>query len=101
MAGESSLHPNEARVCLWMYFEYQEKGYFLIHEFVVMPDHFHLILTPAEGILLEKAMRYIKGGFWFRGFSLFVGARGDEIGASSKADQALKRRNFWVRFPRP
>jgi putative transposase len=41
-----------------------EKKYFL-HEFVVMPDHFHLILTPS-GITLERAMQFVKGGFSFR-----------------------------------
>jgi putative transposase len=31
-----------------------------------MPDHFHLIVTPAEDVSLEKALQYIKGGFSFR-----------------------------------
>lgn len=38
---------------------------YLLHEFVVMPDHFHLILTPT-GITLERAMQCIKGGFSFQ-----------------------------------
>jgi putative transposase len=37
-----------------------------LHTFVVMPDHVHLILTPAPEVSLEKAMQYIKGGFSFR-----------------------------------
>jgi putative transposase len=37
-----------------------------LHAFVVMPDHAHLLLTPAPEISLEKAMQYIKGGFSFR-----------------------------------
>ena len=44
----------------------REKGRFLLHEFVVMPDHIHLLITPAPAISLEKAMQYIKGGFSFR-----------------------------------
>jgi putative transposase len=44
----------------------REKGRFLLHEFVVMPDHFHLIVTPAGDVSLEKAIQYIKGGFSFR-----------------------------------
>lgn len=31
-----------------------------------MPDHAHLLLTPAPDVSLEKAMQYIKGGFSFR-----------------------------------
>ena len=37
-----------------------------LHAFVVMPDHAHLLLTPAPAISLEKAMQYIKGAFSFR-----------------------------------
>jgi putative transposase len=37
-----------------------------LHAFVVMPDHAHLLLTPAPEISLEKAMQYIKGNFSFR-----------------------------------
>ena len=37
---------------------------FLLHAFTVMPDHFHVLLTPAES--LEKAVQFIKGGFSFR-----------------------------------
>ena len=46
--------------------ENRKKGRFLLHEFVVMPDHFHLLITPAQGVSLEKAVQYIKGGFSFR-----------------------------------
>jgi len=31
-----------------------------------MPEHFHLLLTPAAEAPLEKAVQYIKGGFSFR-----------------------------------
>jgi putative transposase len=37
-----------------------------LHAFVVMPDHAHLLLTPATNVSLEKAMQYIKGNFSFR-----------------------------------
>jgi putative transposase len=44
----------------------RQKGSYLLHAFVVMPDHLHLLLTPAPSISLEKSMQYIKGGFSFR-----------------------------------
>jgi len=31
-----------------------------------MPDHVHLLLTPAPDVSLEKVMQYIKGNFSFR-----------------------------------
>jgi len=45
---------------------YRLQGKFFLHAFVIMPDHFHLILTPAPDVSLEKAMQFIKGGFSFR-----------------------------------
>jgi len=45
---------------------YRNQGKFLLHAFVVMPDHFHALITPASDVSLEKAMQFIKGGFSFR-----------------------------------
>lgn len=42
------------------------KGRFELHAFVIMPDHVHLLLTPAEDVSLEKVMQFLKGGFSFR-----------------------------------
>jgi len=57
---------------------YRREGCYKLHAFVVMPDHIHLIVTP-QGITIERAMGFIKGGFshrlaskfpvWQRGFT--------------------------------
>jgi putative transposase len=47
-------------------FDNRQKERFLLHEFVIMPDHFHAIITPATEVPLEKAMQFIKGGFSYR-----------------------------------
>jgi putative transposase len=39
---------------------------FTLHDFVIMPDHIHLLLTTSGDVTLEKAMQFIKGGFSFR-----------------------------------
>jgi putative transposase len=46
--------------------DYRSQGRFLLHAFVIMPDHFHALITPAPEVSLEKAMQFIKGGFSFR-----------------------------------
>jgi putative transposase len=46
--------------------DYHSQGKFLLHAFVIMPDHFHALITPAPDISLEIAMQFIKGGFSFR-----------------------------------
>ena len=43
---------------------YRTEKKYLLHEFVVMPDHLHLILTPT-GTTLERSMQLVKGGFSF------------------------------------
>jgi putative transposase len=42
---------------------YRQERY-LIHGFVMMPDHFHLLITPVAS--LELAVQCLKGGFSFR-----------------------------------
>ncbi len=39
---------------------------FKLHDFVVMPDHVHLLLTVNHGMTIEKAMQLVKGRFSFR-----------------------------------
>ncbi len=39
---------------------------FKIHDFVVMPDHVHVLLTLDGTMSIEKAMQLIKGGYSYR-----------------------------------
>jgi len=45
---------------------YREQEKYDLHEFVIMPDHLHLLLTPAFDIYLERTVQLIKGGFSYR-----------------------------------
>jgi putative transposase len=55
-----------AELLLRTILDYRSQGRFLLHAFVIMPDHFHALITPAPDVSLEKAMQFIKGGFSFR-----------------------------------
>ncbi|MFQ5778897.1 MAG: transposase [Terriglobia bacterium] len=71
------------RILLETLLHYRDKKAYQLHAFVLMPDHFHVILAPAKGTTLERAVQYIKGGsahrirkqlnfrfpVWQRGFS--------------------------------
>ena len=37
-----------------------------VHDFVVVPNHVHILMTVPGDMSLEKAMQLIKGGFSFR-----------------------------------
>jgi putative transposase len=41
-------------------------GRAVVHDFVVMPTHVHILMTVPGDMSLEKAMQLIKGGFSFR-----------------------------------
>jgi putative transposase len=41
-------------------------GKFQLHDFVIMPDHLHLLMTLQGNVTVEKAMQLIKGGFSYR-----------------------------------
>ena len=45
-------------------FHYRRQNKYLLHEFIVMPNHFHLLMSPCE--TLERAVQLVKGGFSFR-----------------------------------
>ncbi len=55
-----------ARLLIEVLLDYRDQGRYLLHEFVVMPDHIHVLLTPALEIALERAMQFIKGGYSYR-----------------------------------
>jgi putative transposase len=51
-----------AEIIIAKIMEYRDRQNYLLHDFVLMPNHLHLIVTPAPGVSLEKAMQLIKGG---------------------------------------
>jgi putative transposase len=42
---------------------YRGRAY-LLHEYVIMPDHFHVLITPTA--TLERSVQFVKGGFSYR-----------------------------------
>jgi putative transposase len=54
--------PRVAEILVQRILACREKGAYLLHEFVVMANHFHLLLTAGETTSLEKTVQLIKGG---------------------------------------
>jgi len=40
----------------------RDRGFYKLHQFVLMYDHLHILLAPGSDCSLEKAMQMIKGG---------------------------------------
>jgi putative transposase len=57
--------PEVAEIVVGRIVECRTGGAYFLHEFVVMPDHLHVLLTPGDTTTLEKAMQLIKGGSSF------------------------------------
>jgi len=75
---------------------------YLLHDFTLMPDHFHALLTPATS--LELAVQCVKGGFSFRARRAF--AWKGEIWATGFSDHRIRdwddcvvHRNYIARNP--
>jgi putative transposase len=41
----------------------RDKGEFFLHEFVIMPNHMHLLVTVDDSHSIGRALQLIKGGF--------------------------------------
>jgi putative transposase len=63
---KQSLFQSErfSRLFIDTLFHYRLQNKYLLHEFVVMRNHFHLLITPT--LTLERALQLIKGGFSYR-----------------------------------
>ncbi len=46
-------------------FRYRDAGKFLLHAFAIMPDHVHVLITPAIDQSTAKSIQLMKGGYSF------------------------------------
>jgi putative transposase len=67
-SGKTALQQSTraATLLIAVLYHYRQQQEYLLHEFVIMPDHFHLLITVGTGITVERAVQLIKGGFAFR-----------------------------------
>ena len=56
------IKPPVCEIVIEALFHYRDQQNYLLHSFVLMPDHIHLILTPGPDISLERAVQFVKGG---------------------------------------
>jgi putative transposase len=76
-----------AEIVVGKMLEYRDQGNYLLHDFVLMPNHLHLILTPSSASL-EKCMQLIKGGSSFEIHKLR--GKGSEIWQSGFHESRVK-----------
>lgn len=65
-AGRQLFKGEIAEVLTDQVLQCREKGYYLLHEFCVMPNHLHVLFTLSGNTTLEKAVQMIKGGASYR-----------------------------------
>jgi putative transposase len=66
--GRRALLQSErsAKRLIEVLYEYKRQKKFQLHEFVIMPNHIHLLLTANSDLSIERVVQLIKGGFAFR-----------------------------------
>jgi putative transposase len=70
------------RLFLQTLYRYRREGRYTLHSFVVMPEHVHLLLTPASDVTIERAIQLIKGAY------------SHELGGIIGRDQEVWQRGF-------
>jgi putative transposase len=66
---------------------------FELHDFVIMPDHLHLLLTVFDEMTIEKAMQLIKGRFSYR-LAHELGHKGEVWQRGFTEVQVMNRESF-------
>jgi putative transposase len=66
---------------------------FELHDFVIMPDHLHLLLTVDDEMTIEKPMQLIKGRFSYR-LSHEFGFKGEVWHRGFTEEQVMSRESF-------
>ena len=77
---------------------------FQVHDFVVMPNHVHLLITVGEDMNVEKAMQLMKGGFSYRlkrefGYAGEVWQRGFSDVRIEDKESLLRHRDYIAQNP--
>lgn len=62
-----------AELLVSVLFRYRDQGRYRLHGFVVMPEHVHVLLTPASNQTIERCAQCIKGGFSYEVRKQFSG----------------------------
>jgi putative transposase len=66
---------------------------FKLHDFVIMPDHVHLLIEIGDDMTIERAMQLIKGRFSHR-LSHELGYKGEVWQRGFTEVQVLKKEDF-------
>ena len=77
---------------MWDHLQANRGRAYLLHAFVIMPEHIHLLLTPVQS--LEYAMQIVRGGF-SRKYGLATG-RKTAIWQRGFADHRVRDRNDYL-----
>ena len=94
--------PEVARMLAKQLCHYRTQGKYWLHEFVIMPDHLHLLLTPHGTTSFERAVMLIKGGsshaiHQARGHKMQIWQAGFyDWTVRDKADYQAKREYIWM-----
>jgi putative transposase len=56
---------SNAELFIEILLRYRDQNRFQLHGFVIMPDHTHVLITPASDQSTAKCVQYIKGGYSF------------------------------------
>ena len=80
---------DNAELLIATLFRYRDQGRFALHAFVVMPDHLHVLVTPAIDVSTARCVQFIKGGYSFAVRRQFAG----EVWSAGYYEHRIRDRN--------
>ena len=98
-AGRRALLQSDRMATLFIDVLRSYASKFKIHEFTVMPNHFHLLITLDGDLTIEKALQLIKGNFSYRakkelGFQREVWQKGFSENRVYDRENYLNRKHY-------
>ncbi len=86
-------HERWATLLLNTFQRYADAGEYQLHDFVIMHDHVHLLVTPVGA--LERSVQLIKGGFSFHAKRTFEWK--SDIWQAGFTDHRIREQQDWER----
>jgi len=86
-----------AELFIEILYNFRSEGRYLVHEFVVQPNHSHGLLTPLRPNTLERSVGMIKKGRFSYRYSRLTGYAG-EIWQASFMDRRVRDSREYERF---
>ena len=85
-----------AELVVDLYAEARDRGDILLHAYVVLPDHYHVVATLVTETSISRLVRKVHSLFWSRGKALLGDLVGERIWQRRFHDHVVRDDRDWL-----